>query len=161
MRKDPIATLEISAISALLQNRIGVSRDILFAFFDSKLLTPTASIIKDAMFILRANLEDNNFIDLLKQELPDIFSQLIAELFVTPLPVLNKENLIPYTESLLLSVIDRDFVQKKADLLSKLRRTDQQSNPEEYTSISEDLALLETKKRQFQQMKEGLGRAVG
>jgi DNA primase len=77
---------------------------------------------------------------------PPALTTLVGQLAVGPLPEKN-DQIERYALGITASLLDREFLRKKADLLSTLQRTSAEADPVGYRELQERLVEIERERR--------------
>jgi DNA primase len=78
---------------------------------------------------------------------PDPVKTLVAQLAVAPVPERPERELDVYLQQVVLSLVERDLVRRKEELLGQFQRTDATSQPEEHRSLQRQLMQVEADRR--------------
>jgi DNA primase len=81
------------------------------------------------------------------EQTPAPFAQLVKELAVGPLPEREDSDMALYCTGVLSSLVERDLLRQKAELLGRLHRTDARTDPEGRRGLAEQLVEVEGKRR--------------
>jgi DNA primase len=78
------------------------------------------------------------------------FASLVQQLGVAPVPERDEKSLGPYARGVTSSLVDRGLLARKAELVSRLQRTDA-TDRESYNAIQRELVELETQRRRLRE----------
>jgi DNA primase len=144
--RDPAVRLERDALMALLQHPT-VPGD---AQFDdacaSVLSQPALDSIRSVIGANRGTKADPSWLQTLLADAPAELAPLITQLAVAPLPEESPERIEVYVRGVVSSLVERDLIRQKNDLVSRLQRLGS-SDPEQARVISQELIVLEAKRR--------------
>ena len=145
---DPATRMEREALMAMLQMPSDVGPELLAQAVQSYVANPSLAIVRDA---IGANLEDvspTSWIERVSSDVPDNVRALVTQLAVAPLPERSEREMATYASAIVMSLIERDLVRKKADLVSRMQRLDPTAT-EESREIQRQLLDLEAQRRRF------------
>jgi DNA primase len=145
---DPATRMEREALMAMLQMPSDVGPELLAQAVQSYVANPSLAIVRDA---IGANLEDvspTSWIERVSSDVPDNVRALVTQLAVAPLPERSEREMATYASAIVMSLIERDLVRKKADLVSRMQRLDP-SATDESREIQRQLLDLEAQRRRF------------
>jgi DNA primase len=145
---DPATRMEREALMAMLQMPSDVGPELLAHAVQSYVANPSLAIVRDA---IGANLEDvspTSWIERVSSDVPDNVRALVTQLAVAPLPERSEREMATYASAIVMSLIERDLVRKKADLVSRMQRLDP-SATDESREIQRQLLDLEAQRRRF------------
>jgi DNA primase len=140
--------MEREALMAMLQMPSDVGPELLAQAVQSYVANPSLAIVRDA---IGANLEDvspTSWIERVSSDVPDNVRALVTQLAVAPLPERSEREMATYASAIVMSLIERDLVRKKADLVSRMQRLDP-SATDESREIQRQLLDLEAQRRRF------------
>ncbi|MCX6495060.1 MAG: DNA primase [Actinobacteria bacterium] len=145
---DPATRMEREALMAMLQMPSDVGPELLAQAVQSYVANPSLAIVRDA---IGANLEDvspTSWIERVSSDVPDNVRALVTQLAVAPLPERSEREMATYASAIVMSLIERDLVRKKADLVSRMQRLDPTAT-DESREIQRQLLDLEAQRRRF------------
>jgi len=87
------------------------------------------------------------WLDRVIAEVPAPFAALVAELGMAPIPEQSGRDLAAYCTGVTISLIERDLLRIKAELLGRLQRTDSAAEQEKYREIQRSLMSVENQRR--------------
>ena len=82
---------------------------------------------------------------------PDDLKPVVTQLAVAPIPERDEEAVLTYCSRVVTSLVERELLRLKSELVSRLQRTGQ-SDPELSRAISQEIVELEKRRRS---LKEG------
>jgi len=110
----------------------------------------TLAVVRDAIATGIEHVADADWLSQVAAEVPEAYSSLVHQLGVAPIPA--RDDLIEgYCVGVVTSLIDRDLLRQKKDLLGALQRMDGAIEPEKYGQLQLDLVRIETDRRLLRQ----------
>ena len=146
---DPVTRLERDAIMAILQQPEEVGRDLVVRATHVSLHNSTLSVVLDGIAASLDALGDSVWLERIRGEVPALFVRMVTELGVAPLPEKAGRELTAYCRAITGSLIEKDLLAKKRELLGSLQRTDPATDPERYRQIQRELMAVEGERRSF------------
>ncbi|RKR73922.1 DNA primase [Frondihabitans australicus] len=146
---DPATRLERDALMAILQHPAQAPRDLTVQAVFSQLNNPSLAVVRDALAASLDSLDAANFVDVVLEQTPAPFAQLVKELAVGPLPEREGSDMGLYCTGVLSSLVERDLLRQKAELLGRLHRTDAKTEPEARREIAQKLVEIESSRRRL------------
>ncbi|AYG05065.1 DNA primase [Gryllotalpicola protaetiae] len=146
--RDPITTTERQALMAVLQLPEAVGRDLVGRAVQARFSNPTLELVKSAV---AANVDAFGAADWfarIRAELPDQFRPIVEQLALSPIPERSEEAAKVWAKAIVGSLIEKDMVTLKAELQSRLQRTDP-SDSDSRIAISRAMAELELERRRL------------
>jgi DNA primase len=144
---DPATRLERDAVMAMLQQPTEVGRELVARASQAAFSNASLAVVRDA---IAANLElvdSPSWLERIIEEVPAPFATLVKELGLAPIPEKEGRELTAYCQGVASSLIDRDLLRTKAELLGRLQRTDATADRERYTEIQRELVRVEMERR--------------
>jgi DNA primase len=80
------------------------------------------------------------------EKAPPAFSPLVTQLAIAPLPMRDGRT-AEYCAGVTTSLIDRDLLRRKTELLGALQRTDATADPERHRALQQQLVEVEAERR--------------
>ena len=154
---DPATRLERDALMALLQAPLEVGRDLASRVSQAAFANPSLSVVRDGIAAALGegpagdSFTEQAWLERVLEEVPAPFRRLVTELAIAPLPEQSGRDLRVYCRGIATSVIDRDLLRQKAELLGRLQRTDSTAEPERYVQIQRALVQVEQERRSLRQ----------
>ncbi|WP_022880940.1 DNA primase [Gryllotalpicola ginsengisoli] len=145
---DPVTTTERFALMAVLQLPEAIGAQLVGRAMQAKLFNPTLNLVKDA---IAANVDafgTRDWFSRILADLPEPFRPLLQQLAVAPIPERNEEAARVWARAIVVSLIEKDMVGLKAELQSRLQRTDP-ADAETRAAISRAMADLEVERRRL------------
>ncbi|QEE61379.1 DNA primase [Salinibacterium sp. dk2585] len=154
---DPATRLERDALMALLQAPLEVGRDLASRVSQAAFAHPSLSVVRDGVAAALGmgpagdSFTEQAWLERVLEEVPAPFRRLVTELAIAPLPEQSGRDLRVYCRGIATSVIDRDLLRQKAELLGRLQRTDATAEPERHAQIQRALVQVEQERRSLRQ----------
>ncbi len=147
---DPATRLERDALMAILQYPDHVGADLIRRAAQVAFVDNTLAVVRDAIATTVGVASDPaasaDWLSRVAGEVPPPFATLVKQLGVAPIP--EREELIAtYCRGVTTSLIDRDLLRQKRDLLGAMQRIDAASDPERYGQVQRDLVRIESERR--------------
>ena len=144
---DPSTRLERDALMAILQHPTAAPRELtvqaVFAVFGNGSL----AVVRDAIAASLDQLDAQVFVESVLQQTPGPFVGLVQELAIGPLLERDGRDLSKYCEGILSSLVERDLLRRKAELLGMSHRTDAKTDPDKKREIAQQLVEVEAARR--------------
>jgi len=146
--RDPITTTELQALMAVLQQPEAVGRDLVGRAVQARFSNPTLELVKSA---IAANIDAfgaSGWFARIRDDLPEQFRAVLDQLVMSPIPERSEEAAKVWARAIVGSLIEKDMVTLKAELQSRLQRTDP-SDSDTRVAISRAMAELELERRRL------------
>lgn len=143
---NPSTWLERDALMAMLQQPEAVSGDLLAQAVTAKVDDPNLRVVRDA---IGANLPasgDARWLASVVDAAPAPYQGLITELAIAPMPQRNPALLEAYAKDVVVSLLERDLLSLKSELMARLQRAGGSGEPDS-RRIAEQLMALEQARR--------------
>lgn len=150
LSKDPVTTLERDVLMVLLQHPDVVPSERATAVLSTQFSHAALALVRDAMLSVFDAYRDSSWVARVTAETPEALQTLVGQLSVAPLPE-SKAQTERYCLGVTASLLDRDLLRHKAELMSTLQRTDAAADPATYRSVQEQLVTIETKRRELRE----------
>ena len=141
---DPVTTIERDALMALLQfpDAIPLERatQVLQAHFSHGAL----ALVRDAILSVFDHYTDPQWVSLVQAEVPDSLQVFVQQMAVHPLPG-RDDQASRYALGVTTTLLDKDLLRRKAELLSALQRTE--AGSADYSSLQQQLVDIESTRR--------------
>ncbi|GGA58413.1 DNA primase [Pseudoclavibacter endophyticus] len=145
---DPVTRLESQVVMALLQYPTALERGVFERILACEYANATLATVRDGIAASRQAIGTNRWIAIVSEEVPQQFANLVSELAVTPLPTGDDDaQITAYVRAIGASLIERDLLRRKAELLGALQRADQAADPERSLELQRALVEIENEKR--------------
>lgn len=143
---DPSTRLERDALQAMLQYPDTVGADRLRHAVDSRFGNASLAVVRDGIASVLASPDPVVRADRVVEEVPAPFAGVVRQLAVAPVPQRSEGELAAYVTGIVSSLIDRELLRQKSELLGRLQRTDR-ADQATYASLQRALVELETERR--------------
>lgn len=141
---DPVTTIERDALMALLQfpDAIPLERatQVLQAHFSHGAL----ALVRDAILSVFDHYADPQWVSLVQAEVPDSLQVFVQQMAVHPLPG-RDDQASRYALGVTTTLLDKDLLRRKAELLSALQRTE--AGSADYSALQQQLVDIESTRR--------------
>ncbi|HUG51838.1 MAG TPA: DNA primase [Terrimesophilobacter sp.] len=149
---DPATRLERDALMAILQHPEEIRHDLVQRASQVAMANASLAVVRDAVAASMGSvgseaIDPKGWLDRIISEVPAPFSGLVKELGMAPIPEQSGRQLTAYCTGITISLIERDLLRLKAELLGRLQRTDSTSEPEKYREVQRALMSVESQRR--------------
>lgn len=149
---DPVTRLERDTLMAVLQHPRRLSDERFQQVMAAGFTNASLSTVRDGIVATRDSLGSMEWLTRIGEEVPQAFTTLVTELAMASIPAGNKDEQIDlYVRSLSASLVERDLLRRKAELLGALQRTDGRTEPDRFRSLNEELMSIENQKRELRE----------
>jgi DNA primase len=146
LKSDPSTRLERDALMALIQYPELIGLELAADAVQAAIMDSNLATIRDAIGANVNELGGDTWLDRIQSHLPQDFKPLVTQLAVAPLPQKNEEQTQIYCRGVVVSLIERDLVRRKSELVGRLQRTSVDQG-EVSREIQKELLALETQRR--------------
>ncbi len=146
LSKDPVTTLERDVLMVLLQHPDVVPAERATAVLSTQFSHAALALVRDAMLSVFDKYQDGAWVSRVTAETPEALQPLVGQLSVAPLPE-SKAQTERYCLGVTATLLDRDLLRQKAELMSTLQRTDAATDPAGHRVVQEQLVTIEAKRR--------------
>ncbi len=143
---DPATRKERDALMAMLQMPSDVGADLLAQAAQSFVSNPSLAVVRDAIGANADNLDQMTWIERVAGDVPENIRALVMQLAVAPIPERSEKEMAAYARAIVVSLVERDVVRRKADLVSRMQRLDPAAT-QESREIQRQLLDLEAQRR--------------
>jgi DNA primase len=143
---DPVTRLERELLMALLQHPEDVPRETAQRALATAFSQPALATVRDALIAAFEHYGTAHWARMVSEEAPGAFAPLVTQLAIAPLPV-RDDHVAEYCAGITTSLIERDLLRRKAELLGALQRTDQAADPTRYRDLQTQLMTIEAERR--------------
>ena len=143
---NPTTWLERDAIMAMLQQGDAVGIELLQQAVTAQVSTPALRVVRDALAAVLPSLGAPTWLDDVLAAAPETHRGLVRELAIAPMPQRRPELLAAYARDVIVSLLDRDLLGLKQELLARMQRIGDPSD-EGSRRIQQQLAALEAARR--------------
>jgi DNA primase len=121
---DPIARMERDAVMAMVQQPESVGVPLIGLAASATFSARMLAVVRDAVVANIDAVGDRAWLDKLISDVPAPFRSLVQELALAPIPARSAEDLAIYCRGIVVALVERDLLARKASLLGQLQRTD-------------------------------------
>jgi DNA primase len=143
---DPVTRLERELLMALLQHPDEISLDTAQRALHTTFSQPALATVRDSMLAAIGAYGSSDWARAVSDEAPSAFSPLVTQLAIAPLPI-REGYAAEYCQGVTTSLIERDLLRRKTELLGALQRTDGAAEPERYRALQREIVELEAERR--------------
>ncbi|MCU1514547.1 MAG: primase [Microbacteriaceae bacterium] len=144
---DPATRLERDSLMAMLQHPDIVGVELVQRASQAAYSNASLAVVRDGIAASIDAIGSPQWLDRVIGEVPPPFANLVKELGVAPLPEKEGRELTAYCRGVTASLIDRDLLRRKAELLGDSHRTDAAAEPAKYREIQVELVRIEAERR--------------
>lgn len=142
----PSVRLERDALMAMLQQTAAIGPELMAQAVTAEVGDRSLRVVRDAIATALQWHADEGFFDRVLAETPEPYRALVQELGVAPMPTNNPAAVGVYARDVVASLLDRDLLSLKAELVSRMQRIGDPGDPGS-RRIQQQLAALETARR--------------
>ena len=146
LRNVPTTWLERDALMAMLQQGGSVGAELLQQAVTAQVMEPDLRVVRDAIGQALPALGTDAWLETVLGSAPDTHHGLIRELAMVPMPQRKLDQLAAYARDVVVSLLDRDLVGLKRELLARHQRIGDSADPRA-RRIQEQLVALEAARR--------------
>ncbi|KTR39054.1 DNA primase [Curtobacterium oceanosedimentum] len=143
---DPITRMERDAVMAMVQQPAHVGAPLLGLAAGATFSAPMLSVVRDAVVANLDAIGALNWLDRLLQDVPAPFRGLVQELALAPIPARTDEDLALYARSIVVALVERDLLARKASLLGQLQRADPYEQADRRAEIQRQLVDIDAQR---------------
>ncbi|PZF35704.1 MULTISPECIES: DNA primase [unclassified Curtobacterium] len=140
---DPISRMERDAVMAMVQQPTSVGAPMLGLAASATFSTPMLAAVRDAVVANVDVIGAGDWLDRLLADVPAPLRTLTHELALAPIPARNAEDLAAYCRSIVVALVERDLLARKASLLGQLQRADPHEQAERRAEIQRQLVDID------------------
>ncbi len=145
---DHATRLERDALMAILQYPTMVGTDLTRRATQTAFANQSLAVVRDGIATTLDTMDSPDWLARVANEVPAPFSTLVTELGVAPIPERSEKELTAYVRGVTSSLIERDLLRRKADLLGRLQRADPEQR-DAYTALQRELVQIEADRRKL------------
>ena len=146
LNSDPSTRLERDALMALLQHPEDVGIELATDVAQALIANSNLATVRDAIGANLTELGGPSWIQRIQNDVPPEWRPLVTQLAVSPLPQRDNREIGAYCRGVVVSLVDRDLVRRKSELVGRLQRTPIDQG-EQSRAIQQELMALEMKRR--------------
>ncbi|WP_026553991.1 DNA primase [Arthrobacter sp. 35W] len=145
---DPVVRMEREALEVVLQHPGLMTESDWRNFAGSEFAVPAYSAVHQAICASgEAGAVPSQWLELVRQQLPEALAPIVSELAVTPLPATNPDTLRNYCRDILRGLFEMQITRLKAQRMGALQRMDPAADPAAYQQLQRELMELEISRR--------------
>ncbi|QEO10241.1 DNA primase [Protaetiibacter larvae] len=145
---DPVTRMERDALMAILQYPEAVGSALVAKAAEARFANPTLAVVRDAVRSSLDHLSDPEWLQRVAGEVPRGFGMLVTQLGVAPIPE-RREQLATYCVGVVSSLVDRDLLRRKSEVLGAMQRARAEGDTEREAALSRESAALESERREL------------
>ncbi|CEA07595.1 DNA primase [Arthrobacter saudimassiliensis] len=146
--RDPVARMERQALEVVLQHPGLLDAGQWERFKAAKFTVPAYLAVHNAVRAAGdTGVPPAQWVEQVRQELPDALRALVSELAVTPIPARDDEALWQYCRDILNRLFELQVTHLKAEKLGQLQRLDPAADPALFQQLNRELMELEMQRR--------------
>jgi DNA primase len=146
LERDPASRLERDAVAALLQQPAVLGKDLAARGASAYIANPSLAVVRDGVLASLDAIEASDFSERVAETVPAEIVPLVRTLAMSPIPQGSAEGVKAYVRGVVSSLVDRDILRRKAEMLGSLQRLGA-SDPETAKRLQEQLVELERERR--------------
>ncbi|WIE76902.1 DNA primase [Curtobacterium sp. MCSS17_007] len=143
---DPITRMERDAVMAMVQQPAYVGAPLIWLAAGATFSAPMLSVVRDAVVANVESIGAGDWLDRLLQDVPAPFRSLVQELALAPIPARTDEDLALYARSIVVALVERDLLARKASLLGQLQRADPHEQADRRAEIQRQLVDIDAQR---------------
>lgn len=143
---DPSTRLERDALQAMLQYPDRVGDELLRHAVDARFGDATLSVVRDGVAAVLGSTDPRLRVDRVVAEVPAPFAGVVQQLAVLPVPQRNDTELAAWARGVVSSLIDRELLRQKSELLGRLQRLSP-GDQATFSALQRALVELEQERR--------------
>nr|BFF13831.1 hypothetical protein GCM10025699_51340 [Microbacterium flavescens] len=136
---------------AMLQQPAAVGLPLMQRAARARLENSALSVVRDAIGVSLERLEASDWLDTVLDQTPAPFDALAKELAVAPILERPGREITTYCRGIVSSLVERDILRERAELMGQLRRTDAKTEPERHREVQQQIVALEAERRAVRQ----------
>jgi DNA primase len=131
---------------AMLQQGASVGAELMQQAVTAQVMEPELRVVRDAVAAAMPELATPGWLDAVLAATPDSHRGLVRELAMAPMPQRRPEQLAAYARDVVISLLDRDLLALKRELLARMQRIGDHTDSGA-RRIQEQLVALEAARR--------------
>ncbi|MFT4285915.1 MAG: DNA primase [Protaetiibacter sp.] len=145
---DPVTRMERDALMAILQYPQQVGPALVAKAVEARFTNATLAIVRDAVRAQLDQLDSPEWLQRVGEEVPQGFESLVTQLGVAPIPE-RAEQIAIYCRGVVTSLVDRDLLRRKGELLGAMQRARSEGDREREAALSRESVALESERREL------------
>lgn len=146
LRNSATVWLERDALMAMMQQAPEIGAELLAQAVTAQVNDPELRVVRDGLAAALPQLGVASWLEAVLAATPETHHNLVRELAIAPLPQRNRELLGEYAREVVISLLDRDLVSLKQELLARMQRIGDHTS-EASRRVQQQLQALETARR--------------
>jgi len=143
---DPVTRLEQELLMALLQHPGEVPIETARTALQTTFSQPALATVRDALLVALEHYGTPDWVRRVTEEAPRAFGPLVTQLAIAPLPI-RDGHVATYCRGVTTSLIERDLLRRKTELLGALQRMDSAADPDRYRALQQQMVEIEAERR--------------
>jgi DNA primase len=143
---DLITRMERDAVMAMVQQPTSVGAPLLGLAAAATFSAPMLAVVRDAVVANVDALGASDWLDRLTSDVPAPIRGLVSELALAPIPARTDEDLAIYCRGIVVALVERDLLARKASLLGQLQRADPNDQADRRGEIQRQLVDLDAQR---------------
>jgi DNA primase len=143
---DLITRMERDAVMAMVQQPTSVGAQLLGLAAAATFSAPMLAVVRDAVVANLDALGASDWLDRLTSDVPAPVRGLVSELALAPIPARTDEDLAIYCRGIVVALVERDLLARKASLLGQLQRADPNDQADRRGEIQRQLVDLDAQR---------------
>ncbi|MBF4590462.1 MULTISPECIES: DNA primase [unclassified Curtobacterium] len=143
---DLITRMERDAVMAMVQQPTSVGAPLLGLAAAATFSAPMLAVVRDAVVANVDALGASDWLDRLTSDVPAPVRGLVSELALAPIPARTDEDLAIYCRGIVVALVERDLLARKASLLGQLQRADPNEQSDRRGEIQRQLVDLDAQR---------------
>ncbi|NKX49082.1 DNA primase, partial [Arthrobacter deserti] len=146
--RDPVVRMERQALEVALQQPALLDADQWQRFAQARFGAPAHAAVHAAIGAAgRSGATPSQWVERVRQEVPEELRSFVSELAVSPLPARDGEGLQLYCRGIMNRMFDLQITHLKAEKMGQLQRMDPAADPEAFAQINRELMELGMQRR--------------
>ncbi|MFJ4220969.1 DNA primase [Curtobacterium luteum] len=158
---DPITRMERDAVMAMVQQPGHVGAPLLGLAAAATFSAPMLAVVRDAVVANVDAIGAGDWLDRLLTDVPMPLRSLVQELALSPIPARTDEDLALYCRSIVVALVERDLLARKASLLGQLQRADPHEQADRRAEIQRQLVDIDAQRMRLRADSEAAAAAAG
>ncbi|WP_072313686.1 DNA primase [Agrococcus sp. Marseille-P2731] len=146
LARDPASRMERDAIAAMLQQPQVLGKDLAARGASAYVSNPSLAVVRDGVLASLDAIDASDFSERVADTVPAEIVPLVRTLAMAPIPQSTADGVTAYVRGIVSSLVDRDILRRKAELLGSLQRMGV-TDPEASKRMQEQLMELERERR--------------
>lgn len=145
---DPVTRMERDALMAILQFPQAVGPALVAKAVESRFTNQTLAVVRDGIRAQLDALDSPEWLQRVGEEVPLAFASLVTQLGVAPIPE-RAEQIATYCRGVVTSLVDRDLLRRKGELLGAMQRARAEGDSEREAALGRAAVELESERREL------------